>query len=193
MKKIPTLFERDWSKAGNPITDRVAPECQWVADGEGEATRKFDGTACLFHRGVWYRRHTRRIGFTPTGFIAADVMDERRGKQEGWIPVSYDRPEDKYHREAIAVGKAFNSEPFVDGETYELCGPKIQGGAEPFQSHLMVRHGMIKQLDVPRDFEGLRDYLSRYDIEGIVWWHSDGRKAKIKGKDFGIKRGWPRD
>jgi hypothetical protein len=41
---------------------------------------------------------------------------------------------------------------------------------------------------VPRDFDGLREYLAGKDIEGIVWHHSDGRMAKIKLRDFGHKR-----
>jgi hypothetical protein len=40
----------------------------------------------------------------------------------------------------------------------------------------------------PRDFEGVRDYLGKVDIEGIVFWHPDGRMAKVKKKDYGMKR-----
>lgn len=42
---------------------------------------------------------------------------------------------------------------------------------------------------MPRTFGELRRYLEQHDIEGIVWWHPDGRMVKIKGKDFGIRRG----
>lgn len=46
--------------------------------------------------------------------------------------------------------------------------------------------------DVPRSYTGLRDFLaeleSRYApghlAEGIVFHHPDGRRAKIKRKDF---------
>lgn len=41
---------------------------------------------------------------------------------------------------------------------------------------------------VPRTFESLRDYLVGLDIEGIVFQHPDGRMAKIKNRDFGLKR-----
>jgi hypothetical protein len=40
----------------------------------------------------------------------------------------------------------------------------------------------------PRDFDGLRTWLAGKDIEGIVWHHPDGRMAKIKLRDFGLKR-----
>jgi hypothetical protein len=43
--------------------------------------------------------------------------------------------------------------------------------------------------DAPRMFEGLRTWLAENDVEGIVWHHPDGRMAKIKARDFGLKRG----
>jgi hypothetical protein len=53
---------------------------------------------------------------------------------------------------------------------------------------MLVRHGKEVLSDAPRTFDALRAYLQR-DIEGIVWHHEDGRMVKIKGKDFGIRRG----
>ena len=44
-------------------------------------------------------------------------------------------------------------------------------------------------LDFPRDFETVEAFLKKEAIEGIVWHHEDGRMAKIKRSDFGIK--WP--
>jgi hypothetical protein len=46
--------------------------------------------------------------------------------------------------------------------------------------------------DVPRGYDELREYLARLDskyapghlAEGIVFHHPDGRRAKIKRKDF---------
>ena len=40
-------------------------------------------------------------------------------------------------------------------------------------------------------FDGIRDYLRAHDMEGVVWHHPDGRMAKIKARDFGIKRAKP--
>jgi hypothetical protein len=42
--------------------------------------------------------------------------------------------------------------------------------------------------DAPRTFNELREWLSGMDIEGIVFHHPDGRMAKIKKRDFGIRR-----
>ena len=46
MKKIPTLFERKPDYLSGVI-DEINPLCKWVADGEGVATRKYDGTAMM--------------------------------------------------------------------------------------------------------------------------------------------------
>lgn len=42
--------------------------------------------------------------------------------------------------------------------------------------------------DVPRDFDGIKAWLSGKDIEGLVFHHPDGRMGKIKLRDFGLKR-----
>jgi hypothetical protein len=51
MQKIPTLYLRDKT---NPkrVTREVDPDCKWVLDGEGVATEKFDGSACLVRDGT---------------------------------------------------------------------------------------------------------------------------------------------
>ena len=48
---------------------------------------------------------------------------------------------------------------------------------------------LITVLDVPRTFEGLRDYLEKHEIEGIVFWKDGEPQCKIKRSDFGFK--WP--
>jgi hypothetical protein len=51
MKKIPTIFERDWEGDRSKVLDRKNPECAWVFAGEGKATRKLDGTSCMIRAG----------------------------------------------------------------------------------------------------------------------------------------------
>jgi hypothetical protein len=53
--------------------------------------------------------------------------------------------------------------------------------------HRLIPHGQ-RVVDAPRTFDGLRDYLDRAHIEGVIWHHPDGRMVKIKAKDFGIDR-----
>lgn len=186
MKKIPTVFERDWDGDRSRVTDQVHPGCEWVLAGEGVATRKLDGTATMIRDGKLYKRHEVRQGKqTPEGFEQVED-DLGTGKTVGWVPVG-DGPEDRWHREAFAL---MSREDVRDG-TYELIGPKIQGNPEKSLDHTLVPHGPERLTladDPPRTFDGLAAWLSEHDVEGIVWHHPDGRMAKIKGRDFGIKR-----
>lgn len=180
MNKIPTMFERDWNGDRSRVLNRIHAGCEWVADGEGIATRKIDGTCCLVRDGVLYKRRELRDGDAlPADFEKVGYDDETK-KTVGWVPVG-DGPEDKYHREA------FN--PSIPDGTYELVGPKVQGNPEHYESSSLVDHqetGVFE--DVPRTYEELKAWMVGRDIEGIVFHHPDGRMAKIKLKDFGLKR-----
>lgn len=190
MKKIPSLFQRNYD-GDRLVRDEVTPGCEWVLAGEGVPTRKWDGTCCLVRDGKLYKRYQVKRGATPPdGFEPACDVDPVTGKQQGWILVG-EGPEDLYHREPIArlliwgKGKL----PTVQDGTYELVGPKVQGNPERLTCHMLLRHGehpLARTL--PRTFTGLKEYLAANDIEGIVWHHPDGRMAKIKTKDFGLKR-----
>lgn len=181
MKKIPTLFERDWNGDRSRVLDQVHEGCDWVLAGEGVATRKLDGTCCLIRDGKLYKRRELRSGDKdPPLFERADY-DEETGKTVGWVPCDIGA-EDKWHMAAFAA------EPDLPDGTYELIGPKVQGNPENWTGHQLIRHGSIMEDDVPRTFDGLRKWLATQDIEGIVFHHPDGRMAKIKLRDFGIKR-----
>jgi hypothetical protein len=194
VKKIPSLFKRDY-EGTRLVYDELVEGSEWVAEGEGVATRKWDGTACLVRDGKLYKRYDAKKGKTPPeGFIPAeDEPDPKTGHWPGWLAVG-EGPEDRWYREAwfagandlmlVRVGNA----ALADG-TYELCGPKVQGNPEGFSVHTLVPHGEAKLPDCPRDYDGLRRYLAEHDIEGVVWHHADGRMVKIKARDFGIKRG----
>jgi len=180
MKKIISLFCRNYD-GDRLVRDEIVPGAEWVPAGEGVATRKWDGTCCMVRGGKLFKRYEVKPGKKPPpDFEPANEIDERTGKQQGWRPVG-DGPEDAYHREAWAT----DAPP--DG-TYELVGPKVQGNPEHFTEHRLLRHGACVLEDAPRTFDGLRGYFQAHDIEGIVWWHPDGRMVKIKAKDFGLKR-----
>ena len=181
MKKIPTLFERDWEGDRSRVIDKVHPGCEWVLAGEGVATRKLDGTCCMVRNGKLYkRRELRRGDRQPALFERADY-DEETGKTVGWMPCDIG-PDDRWHMEAFSRCKNW-----PDG-TYELVGPKVQGNPEGWTEHQLIPHGSIHEGDVPRSFDRLRYWLAVRDIEGIVFHHPDGRMAKIKLRDFGLKR-----
>ena len=184
MKKIPTLFDRDWSNPRHPIVDTPNPLCAWVFAGEGKATRKWDGTCCKVQDGrLWKRRELRPGEAEPVGFTL-EQRDAATGKAVGWMPVG-DGAEDRWHNEAwAAVGGTL-----PDG-TYELLGPKVQGNPDAAAAHCLEPHATAPVVPgCPRTFEGSRAFLSGRDMEGVVFHHPDGRMAKIKLRDFGLKRG----
>lgn len=180
MKKIPTMFVRDLQNPSH-ITSAVATGCEWVLAGEGRATRKFDGTCCLVRDGVLYkRREIKLLKPIPPEWFPADGCDEPvNGKFQGWMPLDEN---DKWHRHALA--------DFRGGDgTYELCGSKVQGDPEGLGQHVLLVHGAHVLYVPDRSFDGLRQYFQDAPcIEGIVFHHPDGRMAKIKLRDFGIKR-----
>lgn len=182
MKKIPTMFERDWSGDRSRVIDAPHPACIWVFAGEGVATRKYDGTSCLVRGGVLFKRRELRAGQpAPPDFEVATVDDET-GKTVGWVPVG-EGAEDRWHREAFAA------QPGLPDGTYELLGPRVQGNVERRTAHVLQAHNMARTYpEAPRTFEGLRAWLDGRDIEGLVFHHPDGRMAKIKLRDFGLKR-----
>lgn len=173
MIKIPTMFFRDETKPGHPVIDQIKPECKWVLDGEGQATRKMDGMNVKVENGKLYKRQKPK---------------DRDYDNASYVECDPTSPSDKY------LFEAFNSLLRLkapDG-IYEAVGPKIQGNPEVAPSHVLVgvvppSHDLWLE-DVPRTFEGLRRFLEAHNYEGIVFHHPDGRMAKIKKKDFGIKR-----
>lgn len=182
MKKIPTIFVRDMSRQPALVTPEWSPGCEWVRDGEGIATRKYDGTSCLVRDGKLYKRRELRRGDAPPPDFESLGTDETTGKTVGWVPVS-DGPEDQWHRLAF-----LQTPPPVKDGTYELVGPKTQGNKDGFQITTLVEHAEAPRfLGAPRDFERLKAWLADNQIEGLVWHHPDGRMAKIKRRDFGLK------
>lgn len=187
MKKIPSLFKRDY-EGNRQVYNEVVSGCEWVIKGEGTPTVKIDGTCCKVQDGVLYKRYDRKrhkkgklkgqYKAAPDGWIAAEESpNEHTGHWPGWLPVG-DGPEDKYHR------KAFTG-PLPNG-TYELVGPKVQGNPYRLPVNCLVPHGMSVIKKNPRTFEDIKNYLETAGEEGIVWHHADGRMCKIKAKDFGI-------
>jgi hypothetical protein len=180
MRKIPTVFRRDPDDMKRVLPE-VTPGCEWVLDGEGAPTRKYDGTCVMLdNAGEWWARREVKPGKRePEGFVVAET-DPNTGKTVGWEPIAQS-PFAKFHVEAIVNLHPSDLAP----GTYELCGPKIQKDPEGFGSHRLVPHDCAEVLDdAPRDFEGLALYLGIHDFEGIVWHHEDGRMAKLKRRDL---------
>jgi len=182
MKKIPTLFVRDFDNDPRYLTREVHPDCKWVIDGEGVPTRKYDGTCVMFDGERWWaRREVKEGKRSPAGFVEIGHDDET-GKTVGWEPIG----QSSFAKAHTAVLARFDPAACTwRAGTYELCGPKVNGNPEGFTTDTLVIHEDALELDgVPRDFDGLAAWLHEHPYEGIVWHHEDGRMAKIKARDF---------
>jgi hypothetical protein len=185
MRKMPCLFARDFSDKRRPVLlQDVSPGCEWVIAGEGVATRKRDGTSCLWLSRKLYKRYDVKRGKSvPGGAIPCEPEpDPVTGHWPHWIAVG-EEPESRWYREARNVSGAL-----PDG-TYELCGERLQGNPEGFTGHVFIRHGAEVVPSCPREWDALRNFLSSYVGEGIVFHHPDGRMCKIRRDDFGFS--WP--
>jgi hypothetical protein len=185
MRKISTLFVRDWDGDRRYALPEVTPGCEWVTEGEGTPTRKYDGTCVMFDGERWWARREVKKGKTaPAGYVPLGV-DSETGKTVGWEPVEQSAFA-KYHAEALDTEAAHEHAfaPWPAG-TYELIGPKVNGDPEHYGIHALIFHGYAEQLaDAPRDYDGLAAWLHAHPYEGIVWHHPDGRMAKVKRRDF---------
>lgn len=185
MKKISTLFKKDPSDLGMVINE-IDPQNQWVIDGDGFPTRKWDGTACAVIGGELYKRYDVKKGKkVPEGAIPCQEPDSITGHWPHWVKCDRNNPADKYHFEGF--DSSFHS--LGDG-TYELLGPKIQGNPEKFNEHILMRHGSDVICDLEDySFEGIKNWLENHDVEGIVFHRKATRQmCKIRKGDFGIKR-----
>lgn len=161
----------------------MSPECYGDGSGSGEgvATIKFDGTCCMIKDGKFFRRFELKKGkVAPDDFCASQEADPVTGDCPGWIPVDPKKSQDIWHVQAYENDPHY---PCIPDGTYELMGPKIQGNPENLDKHVLILHG-DDEIESPRTFSGLKDFMKTYSHEGIVWHHQDGRMVKIKKKDF---------
>lgn len=190
MKKMPTLFKREFSEGRVvKVGPEVTPGCEWVLNGEGIATRKLDGTCTMVQNGKLYKRYDAKKGKLPPpdAIPCQPEPDPVTSHWPHWVPVKESDPNDRWFIEAWRRQTAICGVP-VDG-TYELCGPHFHGNPEGYGYDLFQRHGSVILRDVPRELEAIRGYLKIHEMEGIVFHHEDGRMCKIKRSDFGLP--WP--
>lgn len=176
MKKIPTLYRRD---PDHPkyVTDEVTFGCEWVLRGEGTPTRKYDGTCVMLdEEGKWWARREVRPGKSPPDNFVPVTTDDDTGKVMGWEPIAQSSFA-KFHTEA--------EEYYVQAPgTYELIGPKVNGNPENVEVHMLIPHGMRSAGKPDTPPRVLMSMCDERGWEGIVWWHPDGRKAKLKVRDI---------
>ncbi|MEO1618355.1 MAG: hypothetical protein AAFV88_21060 [Planctomycetota bacterium] len=183
MEKIPTIFERG---PDFKVTDQIREGCEWVFAGEGLATEKLDGTnvRLTIRAGQCVRLEKRR---NPS------KKQKAQGIKDGWyVDADEFGKEDKWIFEAM---QNTDLSEWPDGEhSAEALGPRIQGNPLGLEQHLCVPFNLVIPTfdELDRSFDGLKQALneleSKYSpenlAEGIVFHHPDGRRAKIKRKDF---------
>jgi hypothetical protein len=120
-------------------------------------------------------------------------LQKQQGIIDGWyVDADEHGKEDKWVFEAV---KGSDVSGWPDGEhSAEAVGPHIQGNPLQLSTHLCIPFNLEIPVyeEVPRHFDGLKAFLSTLDskycpghlAEGIVFHHPDGRRAKIKRKDF---------
>lgn len=183
MKKIKTIFERDWDGNRKVINQAlVAEDILKLA----VATEKLDGTNVrLTVRNHEVMRVEKRRN--------PDKIQKQKGIEEPWYTEADQySPEDKWIFDAV---KNTDLSEVEDGEwSGEALGTNIQGNPLNLDKNVVVlfSYGQAPILeDVPTDYEGLKAWLptaqSKYgtgNIEGIVWHTPGGEMYKIKTKDF---------
>jgi hypothetical protein len=190
MEKIPSLYARDPETSLKYVGRTLHERCHWVLEEPHSvrATMKWDGTCVMLDRhGQWWARHQLRPGKTAPGIYVPVEFDPATGKSQGWIPAETSG----YMRQlgnALDALEQFDHEELESG-TYELIGEKVGSNPHAVVGNALMKHGGMHMGFVPLDYEGLRDWLWDQHralgyLEGVVWHHADGRRAKIKRKDF---------
>ena len=190
MKKIPTLFVRKFENHKIvDILDEITPGCE-EAFKEGAATVKYDGSCCAIINGEFYKRYDCKKGKTPPeGAIPCCDPDPVTGHWPHWVKVG-DGPEDKWFREALKNFKELHGGlQKLSDNTFEAVGPHFQGNPYNYEQDTLIIHGCNEFPLHPRTFERVKQVLTRYDIEGIVFWLNGEPVCKIKRSDFGLP--WP--
>lgn len=185
MKKIPTLFVREFEgHTIKRVTNEITPGCE-DAFKHGIATVKFDGACCAIIDGEFYKRYDAKAGKKPPeGAIPCCDPDPITGHWPHWVKVDCEKPEDKWFCIAYdnSIFWTFDGE---DG-TFEAIGPHFQGNPHNLKHDLLVKHGE-RTVEVERSFEGIKKWLEENCMEGLVFWLNDDPVCKIKRTDFGLE------
>lgn len=193
MKKIPTLFERKFEGSRvKKVLPIVTKGMEWVLEGDGIATIKYDGSCCAVIKGEFYKRYDAKHGKpVPEGAIKCqEEADPITGHLPCWVKCDRFNPADKWFWSAFDIlASTLPCYPrdvkTLDG-TYEAIGLHFQGNPYNLERDILVRHGN-DVVEVPRSFGEIRDWLATHEEEGIVFWKDGMPQCKIKRTDFGFK------
>lgn len=184
MKKIPTLFKREYKnhKVVN-ILPEVTEGYEWVLQGKGTPTVKIDGSCCAIIDGELYKRYDAKKGKKiPKGAISCCEPDPVTGHHPHWVKCDINNPADKWFI------NAYNNTPMIKDGTYEAIGKHFQGNPYGLSDDILEPHGVKIINDLQgRTFDDIKKYLENHYIEGIVFWLNGEPKVKIKRSDFGLE------
>jgi len=184
MKKIKTIFERDWEGSKMVVDKYVEGFSPEMLDG-AKATEKVDGTnvRLTVRNNTIVRVEKRRN---------PDKIQKFKGIEDPWYVDASESNEDKWIIDAVKNTTLIN---VPDGEwSGEAIGKNIQGNPLNLEINFVLLFSLMHIPifeNVPIDFEGLKEWLPQKDsrvgkgkIEGIVWHCKNGNMFKIKAKDF---------
>lgn len=193
MKKIPTLFEREFANHKVvSIMPIVTPGLEWVLNGEGIATIKYDGACCAIFNGLFYKRYDAKNGkLPPSGAIPCQQYpDPITGHWPHWVMMDRDNPADRWFWMAFDYSRLFCGLDVRIDATYEAVGWHFQGNPYQIKVDRLIRHG-CDHINITRSYDGIYDFLLNHNIEGVVFWKDGAPRCKIKRSDFGLA--WPID
>lgn len=185
MKKIKTIFDRDWEGDRKVIDCYVEPLLDKLKTAK--ATEKLDGSnvRITVRKGTVVRAEKRRN---------PDKIQKHKGIEEPWYVEAFEfDPQDKYIFDGI---KNTDFSQIPDGEwSGELLGTNVQGNPLNLDNNRIVFFSLGQAPvfeNVPTGYNELKEWLpkqkSKYGndcgIEGIVWHCENGEMYKIKTKDF---------
>lgn len=185
MRKIKTVFDMQYDSHHNITMGDIRPECAWVFNEPGViATIKFDGTATAIIDGQFFTRFDAKPGRN----IPKDAVpcqpdpDPITGHWPHWVPVT-DEPKFKWFNEAF---KNSDGDSLPDG-TFEAIGPHFMGNPYHLDRDELIAHGSVVVDDLPDKLskDSLFDFfVSHPNMEGLVFYGSDNKRAKLRMKDF---------
>lgn len=142
MKKIPTLFEREFENHRIVrILPNISPDLAWVMAGDGVATIKWDGACCAVINGVFYKRYDAKHGkpVPPNAIKCQENADPVTGHLPCWVPCDRTATGDKLWGDRIFEKCGIRRDERGDGgKTLEIRGKRRlsarDGGANYQQS-----------------------------------------------------------
>ena len=105
-----------------------------------------------------------------------------------WVKCDRDNPADKWFWEAYDNFIRIH-EYKPDNGTFEAVGVHFQGNPYNMEIDQLLPHGNLIITRMERTYEGIKKYLVKNYIEGIVFWKDGEPRCKIKRSDFGYEWG----